>query len=310
MGLPLLIEPALGELDLAEWAGANLQFIEEQLHKHGALLFRGFGLRSTAEFERSAAAICPSLFSDYGDLPRQPMSRRVYGSTPYPAEQRILFHNESSHLHQWPMKIFFHCVRAAWEGGETPIVDCRRVYQFLPRELREEFAARGLKYVRCYREGLDVSWQEFFRTEEKSEVEAKCRSGGLEWEWIEEGGLRTERVSPAVLRHPRTGEEVFFNQVQLHHPACLERTVKESLVELYGERGLPRQVYFGDGIPIGEAEMAEVEKAYEAAAVSFRWEEGDLLVLDNMLVAHGRNAYVGERKIVVAMGEMIIHQQV
>jgi alpha-ketoglutarate-dependent taurine dioxygenase len=202
------------------------------------------------------------------------------------------------------MKIFFHCVIAAKEGGETPIADCRRVYALLPPELREEFAARGLRYVRCYREGLDVSWQEFFGTGERAEVEAKCQAGGLEWEWMGDGGLRTQRAGRAVTQHPSTGEMIFFNQVQLHHPSCLEAGVRESLLRLYGESGMPRQVYYGDGGEIGEAAMREVMKAYEAAAVSFRWEEGDLLMLDNMLVAHGRNAYVGERKILVAMGEM------
>jgi alpha-ketoglutarate-dependent taurine dioxygenase/aryl carrier-like protein len=308
--LPLVIEPALGEMSLAEWLGANRELTADFLQRDGAILFRGFSLGSAEEFEQTAAAICPTLFGEYGDLPREQMSRLVYGSTPYPAEKRILFHNESSHLHQWPMKIFFHCLIAAKAGGETPIVDCRRVYRRLPAELRNKFATRGLKYVRYYREGLDVSWEEFFRTRQRAEVEARCRAEGVKWKWMADGSLKTQRVGQAVRKHPRTGEEVFFNQVQLHHAACLEAEVWESLKKLYGAEGLPRQVYFGDGEEIREEEMMEVGKAYEEEAVSFRWKEGDLLMLDNMLVAHGRNAYIGERKIVVAMGEMVNERQV
>jgi alpha-ketoglutarate-dependent taurine dioxygenase len=155
-----------------------------------------------------------------------------------------------------------------------------------------------------------VSWEEFFQTRQQAEVEAKCQAEGVEWEWMADGSLKTQRVGQAVRKHPRTGEEVFFNQVQLHHAACLEIGVRESLERMYGAEGLPRQLYFGDGEEIGEEEIMEVGKAYEEEAVSFRWKEGDLLMLDNMLVAHGRNAYVGERKIIVAMGEMVNERQV
>jgi alpha-ketoglutarate-dependent taurine dioxygenase len=44
---------------------------------------------------------------------------------------------------------------------------------------------------------------------------------------------------------------------------------------------------------------------YWDTAVSFPWREGDVLMNDNMLVAHARNPYQGERKIVVAMAEMV-----
>jgi non-ribosomal peptide synthetase component F/acyl carrier protein len=301
---PRVVQPGSSEVDLAEWVRHHRERVRDWLDEHGALLFRGFGQGSAAELERQASALCDSLYTEYGDLPREQLSERVYGSTPYPAEQRILFHNESSHQAHWPMKILFQCVVPPKQGGETPIADCGRVLQLLPRPLRQAFAERGLKYVRCFREGLDVSWQEFFRTRERAEVESKCRAQGVAVEWLEGGGLRTERRAPAVVSHPRTGMEVFFNQLQLHHPAYLPAEVRASLCKLYGAEGMPRQVYFGDGGAIAETDLAEVNRAYDAAAVSFPWREGDLLLLDNMRVAHARNPFVGDRKILVAMGEM------
>jgi hypothetical protein len=90
------------------------------------------------EFESFAQAIA-TLFAEYGDLPRVEVSGKVYGSTPYPPEQAILFHNESSHLHYWPLKIWFFCVQPAQQGGETPIVDCRKVYQLLDPSCEKNF---------------------------------------------------------------------------------------------------------------------------------------------------------------------------
>ena len=203
------------------------------------------------------------------------------------------------------MKIWFFCVQAAARGGETPIVDCRKVYQRLDPALRERFEQKRLMYVRSYTDGLDVSWPDFFRTTDRAQVERLCARDSVAFEWLADGGLRTRQICPAVLRHPKTAEPVFFNQVQLHHVSCLDPAVRRSLALMRREEDFPRNVHYGDGTPIEDSVMEEVLEVYRGAAVSFPWQEGDLLMLDNMLTAHGRNPFEGRRKIIVAMGEMI-----
>ncbi|HEX8184457.1 MAG TPA: condensation domain-containing protein, partial [Blastocatellia bacterium] len=303
--LPLVIEPAVDDADLADWAAHNRQFIETELHRHGALLLRGFKVDGVEKFQQAAAAICPELFGEYGDLPREGVNGKVYGSTPYPSTQTILYHNESSHMHRWPLKIWFYCVQAALQGGETPVVDCRQVFRRLDPQIRERFARKRLMYVRNYVEGLDVSWQSFFRTKDKSEVEKYCRSAGIEFTWVNNDGLRTRKVCAGLAKHPRTGEMVFFNQVQLHHASCLDPAVRETLGAMFSEPEFPRNVYYGDGSPIEDSVISEISELYRETSVSFPWRERDILMLDNMLVAHARNPYVGPRRIVVAMGELL-----
>ena len=302
---PLVIKPAASDVDLIDWAKNSRTLIETKLQQHGAILFRGFTEPLVSTFEQFALGICPQLFGEYGDLPREGMGGKVYGSTPYPADQTIFFHNESSHLHRWPMKIWFFCVQPAQSGGETPIVDCRKVYQLLDPKLREKFAQKQLMYVRNYTDGLDVSWQEFFKTAHKTEVEQYCRQAGIEFEWKDGNKLRTCKRRPAIAKHPKTGEMVFFNQLPLHHISCLDTAVRNSLLSVFGEGNLPRNVYYGDGTAIEDSVMAEIQAVYQQATVSFPWQAGDILMLDNMLAAHSRNPFVGPRKIVVAMGEMI-----
>ncbi len=308
--LPLVLRPAVEDVDLAAWGETNRAKVEQELFTHGAILFRGFPLKGAEDFEQVARALCPSLFGDYGDLPREKAGRHLYGSTPYPADRAILFHNESSHLQRWPLKQSFFCVQTAQEGGETPIVDCRKMCERLRPELRAKFQERALMYVRNFTPGFDVSWQDFFHTEDRAVVEQTCRQHGVEWDWTSDGGLRTRQVCPALVKHPKTGDWVFFNQIQLHHISYLEPAVRNSLVDVLGIERVPRNVYFGDSSPIDDDTAAEIGALYEEMSVRFPWQNGDLLMLDNMLVAHARLPFVGPRKIVVAMGEMIHQQEV
>ncbi len=303
--LPLVIEPEREDVDLAEWATTNNEFVNTNLLSHGALLFRGFDVPAVPDFERFAQTLCPALYGEYGDLPREEMGGKVYGSTPYPADETILFHNESSHMHRWPMLIWFYCVKPSEVGGETPIVDCRKIYQALDPDLRQAFAERGLMYVRNFTPGLDVSWQQFFHTEERAVVEDYCRRAGIDFEWRSDGGLRTRQICPAIVKHPQTGEMVFFNQLQLHHVSCLAPAVRESLLSLMPEEDFPRNVYYGDGTRIEDAVMDQLLALYRQCAVTFSWQPHDIIMLNNMLVAHSRNPYVGERKIVVALGNLV-----
>ncbi|MDZ7994279.1 MAG: non-ribosomal peptide synthetase [Nostoc sp. EfeVER01] len=302
---PLVIQPNTTEVDLLSWVENNREYIETELLKHGAILFRDFNIKSVSEFENFAQTICPNLFAEYGDLPRTGEGGNVYGSTPYPADKAILFHNESSHLHQWPLKIWFFCVQPAQQGGETPIIDCRKAYRLINPKLRERLEQKQLMYVRHYTNSLDVSWQKFFRTNDKFVVENYCRQAKIDIEWYDNNSLITRQVRPALAVHPKTSELVFFNQIQLHHIAYLDEEVRKSLLSTFGEQQLPRNVYYGDGTSIENSVIAEINEVYQQSQTSFPWEQGDILMLDNMLTAHGRNPYVGSRKIVVAMGEMI-----
>ena len=189
------------------------------------------------------------------------------------------------------------------EGGETPILDCREAYKQLDPDLRETFLQRT-HVCPQFVKGMDVNWQEFFHTADRAVVQ-KC-ANARDVVRMDEGG-RPVRPSAdrAVAKHPVSNEITFFNQVQLHHPRALDPETRASLLSILGESGLPRNVFYGDGTRINDEVIDRIGSLYRKLAVSFSWQKGDLLALDNMLVSHARNPYRGPRKIVVAMGEMI-----
>jgi alpha-ketoglutarate-dependent taurine dioxygenase len=308
--IPLVIQPSMSGVNLVHWATNNRAYIQTELAKHGAILFRDFVVDTPAKFESFARSIAADgeLFDEYGDLPRDTPGAKVYYSTPYPADKSILFHNESSHMHRWPMKIFFYCVKAAESGGATPILDCRQTYRSIDTSIIKIMTKKKLMYVRNFIEGLDVNWQQFFQTSDKRKVEDYCRRVGIEFEWKGEQQLTTRQICQAVARHPITNEMVFFNQIQLHHISCLDPAVKESMLAMFHEEDLPRNVYYGDGTPIEDAVVEEISALYEQQAKRFQWQAGDVILLDNMMTAHARDPFEGTRKILVAMAE-IVHQK-
>ncbi len=302
--LPLVLHANNEDLDPADWTKSNLDYLDRELCKHGALLFRGFNVGSVSGFEKFAQTIGVDLFTDNGEHQRSPITQSVYTPVDYPSDKQLLWHNENSFNYFWPMKLWFHCAKPAEIGGETPLVDSRKVFASMDPTIREEFLKKKVTYVRNYMNGLGLNWQTVFRTEQKAEVEAHCRENRLNFEWKPDDCLRTWCVRPAVLPHPRTGEMVWFNQAQHWHPACLDKETRNSLRSLYSNEDMPRDCYFGDGSPIDDVVMQEICEVYRRLEVTFAWQAGDILMIDNLLTAHGRNQYSGERKLYVILGEL------
>jgi alpha-ketoglutarate-dependent taurine dioxygenase len=300
--LPLVIRPAIDGLNPVTWAASHPEFIQTNLLEHGAILFQNFNVKSASEFEQFIRAISGELLEYvYGSTPRSHVSGHIYSSTEYPADQSIPLHNEMSYSTNWPMKVWFCCIQAAAKGGETPIAASRRVFERIPARISERFIEKKVMYVRNYGAGLDLPWQDVFQTARKVEVENYCRGAGIEFEWKDGDRLRTRHVCQAVARHPTTGATVWFNQAHLFHVSSLPRAAREVLLSTFNEEDLPRNAYYGDGSPIESSVLDEIRQAFETEAIIFPWKDGDILLLDNMLVAHGRAPFSGPRKIVVGL---------
>jgi alpha-ketoglutarate-dependent taurine dioxygenase len=304
--LPLVMRPAVGGVNLVEWAGNNRAQVEEKLLAHGALLFRGFNVDSVERFGEVARALSSELL-DYRERssPRTQLRNGIYTSTDYPADQAIQFHNEQSYTHSWPMKLWFYCAQPAEQGGATPIADGREVYSLISREVRDRFNEKRVMYVRNYGDGVGLSWQEAFQTNDEAKVEEYCRSASIEFEWKgSRRRLRTRQIFDTITRHPRTGELVWFEHTAFFHITSLAPEIRRTLLEEFGEEDLPFNTYYGDGTPIEPFALEEIRAAYRTAAVRFDWQQHDILLIDNMLTSHAREPFVGQRKIVVAMAEL------
>lgn len=299
---PVLIDGKGTNAPLSEVIGPQLTTVRSLLAQHGALLFRGFPVASAADFHGAVSALSDDhLKYEYRSTPRSEVTERVVTSTSYPAALEIPLHNENSYHHQWPLTVAFCCLEPAAEGGETPIASMRAVSALAGQDLMDEFEARRVEYVRHYHEGVDLSWQSVFQTGERAQVDQYCAANGIRSEWLDNKLLRTSGTVQGTARHPVTGERVFFNQAHLFHVSSLGAMHAEALLAMYGIDRLPRHARFGDGAEIPGAALQHVRAAFQKSAVSFPWQQGDVLVLDNMAYAHGRRPFKGKRQVLAAL---------
>jgi alpha-ketoglutarate-dependent taurine dioxygenase len=301
----LLIEAETPEQTLPEWVCRHHARLMAELERCGALLFRGFAVDTPVEFGRSARAFSPDLLGYLERAAvRTEVADKVFTSTELSADQWIPFHHEMSYAHNWPSRLYFYCDLPAASGGTTPVASERTVFPRIPAELRERFQRDGVRYVRNYGSDLDLPWEEAFQTTDRAEVEAYCTRSGTGFSWIGRDGLRTTSVRQAVSRHPRTGETVWFNHAHLFHVSNLPSEVAEALIDEFGNEGLPRNAYYGDGTPIEDDAVQLIRTLYSKAAVSVPWQRGDVLVVDNFLVTHARSPFRGDRRVLVAMSDL------
>lgn len=304
--LPLVIQPAVEGVDLMSWGTSNREWIETQLLKHGGILFRNFNVHTAEEFEQLVSALSGDLL-EYRERssPRSQVSGNIYTSTEHPAHQSIFPHNENSYQHAWPLRIFFFCLTPAEQGGETPIADVRKVYERIDPDIRERFIQKKIMYVRNYTEGLGLSWQTVFQTTDKNAVDAYCRNAGIISEWKDDQHLRTRSIREAIVKHPQTGEMLWFNHAAFFHVSTLEPSIRETLEAQFKADELPTNTFYGDGSPIEPDALEAIREAYYQELVYFPWQKTDVLMLDNMLVAHGRAPFAGPRKVLVGMAKPI-----
>jgi len=85
----------------------------------------------------------------------------------------------------------------------------------------------------------------------------------------------------------------------------MDPELREYLVDVYGEDGLPFNTRFGNGDRIGADVIQLINEVYEEHTAREPWQSGDLMLVDNVRSAHGRERFEGPREVLVAMADAV-----
>lgn len=286
---------------LAEWADVAAQVLSTKLVDHGAVLLRGLPIANSADYNEFIGALEPrvgwtAVKLGGGGTQRKDLQAKVRTASEEPAEHTIEPHMDMAHSVAHPKRIAFFCAAGPPKGvgGETVLSDMRRVYATLAQlGIPEQFAAHGgVAYRKRLWSAEKVShsytWQQFFFTQERESAVDEVRRRDPKARVDEATGrIDFEEHLPAVWEHPTTGEPLWFNGVHTNHKSYYEEAEHVDTSD-----GSPMHTAYADGAEIPETTIATVRAAVWNHSVAVRCQTGDVIVVDNMLAAHGRMGWI------------------
>ena len=270
------------------------------LASRGAILFRGYELQNAQQFAHCVAALGMEPFSYAGgDSPRTAIADGVFTSTDYPATASISLHHEMSYLPCWPTYLAFFSELAPVANGQTSLAISADITAAIDPVVMDRFQARGLKYIRHFNADLAFgrSWQETFGTDDRDEVLSLVEDLHSLASWLENGTLRVETASAALIAVDGHEQPLWFNQAEQWHPSALSPQVRQQFAAMLGGDRMPHDCTYGDGSQIELEDLRSVRRTMARAKLLFDWHPGDLLILDNRLMMHGREPFAGQRRI-------------
>ena len=302
---PLVLSPKApgkGIDDTLDWLASNGDALRARMIETGAILLRNFPIQSPADFDAVVrAAGFQGMPYVGGAAPRNEVVKgRVLTTNESPPSEPIPFHHEMSQVPNPPAYIMFYCDVPPEQGGETPIVLSNRVYTRF-RDISAEFADRledkGVRYVRVMpgedddSSAIGRSWRSTFLTDSREEAEQKMQDMGMEWKWLDNDELYTvTRALPAIRTDERSGRKTFFNSVVAAYTGWVD------------SRNDPtKAVRCGDDTPVDGDVLLQTAQAMKEECVAFKWQKGDILLIDNALVMHSRNPFSGRRSILASI---------
>tara|TARA_B100001989_G_scaffold251172_1_gene229783 strand:+ start:832 stop:1704 length:873 start_codon:yes stop_codon:yes gene_type:complete len=288
MNIPIIIKQKI-----------DTEILKEKVDESGAVLLRGFDIDTIEKFSDFSS----SLGSNNIDMscsagPRVNMGYNVFTSNEAPPDKFIPPHHEMAQCKEYPSYVLFYCMIPAQEGGCTPIIQsskvCKEFKSKFP-DITKRIEKEGVRYLREFPNVTDVnsplgkSWKDTFYVQTDKELEKVLDEQNILWKWLDNETIQTISEPVNIFKNFKN-EETFF------------MAAETSLLNInYGPK---KKLIFGNFDEFDEETINAfiyIGKFAYTESVRTPWEKYDVLVLNNNLVMHSRDPFVGERKILVSL---------
>ncbi|KAI5072507.1 hypothetical protein GOP47_0012613 [Adiantum capillus-veneris] len=298
--------PSESVIDACELLHTCRAFLEQKLKEHGALLLRGFPLRNGSDFHSAVESLGWQTRSYIGSAPRSHVVGSVYTANDADPDKFINFHHEMSQIADvatWPSKVLFFCETPPLERGQTPLVMSHKVTQGVWMQcpdFMQKLEDLGLLYLKVQPLEKDLryislqGWPTVLGTSDRKEAEERAKEiFNSKVEWLPGGDMKLVTGPAKATRNFGREHNAWCNTITIFYSGTSHK-IGISLEH-------PYDVVFGDGSPLPADAVETSRKILEENSVDIPWKQGDLMILDNFSVLHGRRAYKPPRQILVTL---------
>lgn len=249
----------------------TLEDLHKDLMRGGALIIKGFS-DDVDHFN--------SLIECFSRKVTKDPARK--SSTQHTAEikagvEEMGLHRENGNLPYCPDIQWFYCMQPAAKGSETTLCDGEQVYQKMAPEVRRLFESNLIKYDRLIpwdnvKSYLSVELEKPFESVGYGDLEYVNEiHPGQKYSVFDRNLVKSERFVSAIQTSIFSGRQAFCNS--LLGPSFNYE---------------PPKITWEDGSQIDIRVFDEVRRVTESLTYDHFWEEGDMMVVDNSRVMHGR----------------------
>ncbi|MEN7341308.1 MAG: TauD/TfdA family dioxygenase [Pseudomonadota bacterium] len=284
--------------EFTDWIEQNRDTLIDKLAVHGAILFRGFPIEGAEDFDRAIRAFGMPSFTyeeSLSNAVRVNKTDIVFTANEAPPDVSIYLHHEMAQTPLFPSRLFFCCEMAPDSDGQTPL--CRsdillsRLTTAEPKFV-EHCESLGVKYINTMPadddplSGQGRSWRSTLGVDSAEAAEARLAKLGYTFEWQSDGSLRAITPALPAIRTLVDGRRVFFNQL---------------IAAFRGWRDAKKSITFGDGSEMPSTAMDTAIRLADELSFDLAWQAGDIALIDNYLVMHGRRPFSGQRRVLASL---------
>ncbi|MBW4646263.1 MAG: TauD/TfdA family dioxygenase [Goleter apudmare HA4340-LM2] len=242
---------------------------------YGVLLFRGF--ETNAEIFKEFSNLLSTDFIDYtgGAFTRRVINgdKTLLSVNDYQFE--IKLHGEMYYQQNIPLLLWFYCAHPASKAGETTVCDGKQFFTEISSSTKELFSKKKLKF------SVNIpqdEWHKKYQTDDLHKLEEMCRNNNTHLKINEDNSIVLEYICPAIIPSRCGKYQVFINSL------------------LPTKQLSPKILNFDDDSEIPEDVVAELNEIAERITTNISWQKGDILMIDNTRIMHGRRAFTDEKR--------------
>jgi alpha-ketoglutarate-dependent taurine dioxygenase len=281
-----ILRPTAADREIGDDTVAHLR---ERLAADGWVLLRGFEM-DMARFSALTARVCRKITFDPARAMSEDNTQKVdAGLGP------IGLHIENGNTPVCPDVVLFYSARAAFEGSQTTICDGREV----AARFDEDRHARWSRRVTVRRRLPELLWKRYLANEhpaisrpeevrEENILQFQAAIPNQSFSLNPDGSLDYGLTIAPIRASTLSGGAGFANAI-LGPSHNYE----------------PPTYAFADGEEIARDEIDAIRAIAEDCTHEINWQDGDVAVIDNTRIMHGRRAIVDpERRLYIGMGAL------